>query len=141
MKKILCVCYGNTCRSPMFQALLSRELKSRGVEAEVESAGILACNGAPANEKAIISMKEKGLDITNHRTRLVSDLDLLSYDHVFCVALAIKATQTLVRLGILPDKIEFVVTADPYGQDIETYRACAEALARKAAAIANKLAG
>ena len=141
VKKILCVCYGNTCRSPMFQALLSRELKNRGIEAEVESAGILAAVGAPANEKAIVCMEEKGLDMTNHRTRLVSDLDLSSYDVVFCIALAIKATQTLIDLGVLLDKIEFVVAADPYGMDIETYRACAETLARKAAAIANKLAG
>lgn len=124
----------------MFQALLSRELKSRGVDAMVESAGILAATGAPANEKAIICMKEKGLDMTGHRTRQVSDLDLPSYDIVFCIALVIKATQTLIRLGIPLDKIEFVVAADPNGSDIETYRACAKTLARKAAAIANKLA-
>jgi len=123
----------------MFQALLTRELKSRGVEAMVESAGILASNGAPANEKAIICMKEKGLDITSHRTRLVSDLDLSSYDVVFCVALG--ATQTLIRLGIPSDKIESIFVADPYGMGTETYRVCAKTLARKAAAIADKLAG
>ncbi len=137
MKKILCVCYGNTCRSPMLQALLARELKNRGVEAVVESAGITGEVGVPANEKAIICMKEKGLDITNHRSRRVFDLNLLSYDNIFCFCISL-----IVSLGISSEKenIELVVADDPYGEDIKTYRACAEALAREATKIANKLA-
>lgn len=143
VKKILCVCYGNTCRSPMFQALLSQELKSRGVEAVVESAGLIAKVGFPANEKAIICMKERGLDITNHKSRRVSDLDLPTYDNVFCifsVITVINVTNTLIYLGILTDKIEFIAADDPFGLDIETYRACAETLSRKAVSIADKLA-
>ncbi len=127
----------------MFQALLSRELKDRGIEAEVESAGILgilAAVGAPANEKAIICMKERGLDITSHRSRRVSDLDLPSYDIVFCIALFKKTIQTLIDLMIPLDKIEFVTAGDPCGEDIETYRACAETLAREATRIAGNLA-
>lgn len=148
MKRILCVCYGNTCRSPMFQALLSRELKNKGIEAEVESAGVFAAIGAPANEKAIICMKERGLDITNHKSRRVSDLNLPSYDNVFCISASITAfsdtlisvTHTPIDLRVLADKIEFVVAADPFGMDIETYRTCAETLAGATTRIAGKLA-
>ncbi len=143
MRKILCVCYGNTCRSPMLQVLLARELKNRGVEVVVESAGLIAKVGFPANEKAIICMKERGLDITNHKSRGVSDLDLPTYDNVFCifsVITDINVKNALIYLGILTDKIEFIAAGDPYGEDIETYRACAETLEREAAMIVNKLA-
>ena len=140
MKRILCVCYGNTCRSPMLQALLVRELKSRGVEAVVESAGISEV-GAPANEKAIICMKERGLDIISHRSRRVSDLNLPSYDHVFCASPAVSIVRTLIYLGVPKDRIGFAVASDPYGGDIEAYRACAEILAVAAIGIADNLAG
>ena len=143
MKKILCVCYGNTCRSPMLQALLSRELKNKGIEAVVESAGLIAKVGFPANEKATICMKERGLDIANHKSRSVSDLDLPTYDNVFCIFSVISdinVKNALIYLEILNDKIEFIAADDPFGLDIETYRACAETLVGAAIKIANNLA-
>lgn len=137
MKKILCVCYGNTCRSPMLQALLSRELKSRGVEAEVESAGMLDEAGAPANENAIICMKERGIDITDHLSRGISNLDLSAYDKIVCL---INAAPLLIGKGALPEKVKVVEVENPYEKDLEAYRACANALALIAKKLAIKLA-
>ncbi|MDP2638638.1 MAG: hypothetical protein Q8P06_00485 [Candidatus Azambacteria bacterium] len=138
MKKILCVCYGNTCRSPMLQALLARELKSRGVKAVVESAGMLDEAGAPANEKAIFVMAEMGLDITGHLSRGVSNLDLSTYDKIVC--LTDTAKSLLISRGVPPEKIDVLEVVNPYRKDINAYRACAYILSRAAALSASLLA-
>ncbi len=138
MKRILCVCYGNTCRSPMLQALLTRELKNRGVEAVVESAGILACNGAPANEKAVICMREMGLDIADHLSRGISGLNSSDYDKILCLANQVRPL--LLERGISPKKIDFIEVNNPYGKNLKAYRTCAKILARTVKKIAKEIA-
>ena len=80
-KRILFVCTGNTCRSPMAEALLQREL--RGQDGfTVESAGLGALVGHPASEHSVALMDELDLDISGHRARqihpdMVSEADLV----------------------------------------------------------------
>lgn len=133
-KKILCVCFGNTCRSPMFQALLVQEL--RGKNADVESAGLADRFGVPASPHAVECMRERGLDITGHRSRRASDLDLTAYDHIYCVEEALA--QQLTALGAPREKVEVVEISNPYGKDLETYRTCAEVLSCLATTLASK---
>lgn len=84
MKKVLCVCLGNTCRSPMMAALLQREL---GDEFQVESAGTnrKAREGEEANIFSVLCMDSRGVNIFHHRSRFVGDLNLAEYSHVVCV--------------------------------------------------------
>lgn len=133
-KKILCVCFGNTCRSPMLQVLLVQELRGKNVE--VESAGLADKFGVPANSHAIECMRERGLDITDHRSRRASDLDLTAYDHIYCVEKVLA--QQLVALGAPKEKVEVVEISNPYGKDPETYRACAQVLSRLVETLASK---
>ena len=75
MKNILLVCTGNTCRSPMAQALLSRMLQERDAgraEFQVSSAGLNTGDGLPASEYAIAVMEERGINIKTHRSRPVN---------------------------------------------------------------------
>lgn len=63
------VCVGNLCRSPMAEAELAARLARRGTSAVVESAGIMAVVGRPADPIAQALMAERGLDISGHRAR------------------------------------------------------------------------
>jgi protein-tyrosine phosphatase len=63
MKKILVVCEGNICRSPMAQGVLASALP----QVRVGSAGIHALSGMPADPTAVRLMQHRGIDITKHR--------------------------------------------------------------------------
>jgi protein-tyrosine phosphatase len=67
--RILTVCMGNICRSPMAAALLADRLRRRGLEPVVASAGLRAFEGRPAEPLAQALMRERGLDLSGHRAR------------------------------------------------------------------------
>ena len=70
LKKVLVVCTGNTCRSPMAEGWLNRHLAGKGWVAE--SAGVGAGDGSPASPEAIDVMREIGIDISQHRSRALA---------------------------------------------------------------------
>jgi len=74
---IVLVCTGNTCRSPMAQALCKRQLATRlGCDDDeleehgvvVTSAGIAASEGGHPSREAIEILRERGIDLSNHRS-------------------------------------------------------------------------
>jgi protein-tyrosine phosphatase len=70
MARILLVCTGNICRSPMAEAFIRRELGRRGVEdVQVESAGVSGWADSPATAEAVAALVEYDVDITPHRAR------------------------------------------------------------------------
>lgn len=79
MKSILVVCEGNICRSPMAEGLLAAALP--GVK--LQSAGLNAVLGAPADELAVQLMSDRGIDITAHRARQINRQMCLDADMVF----------------------------------------------------------
>lgn len=72
MKRILLVCTGNICRSPMAEIIMRREFEQRDSDVEVVSAGTGAWDGASASEGAYLVALENGLDLSNHRARLLT---------------------------------------------------------------------
>lgn len=78
MGRILFVCAGNTCRSPMAAVLARHYLGQMGIlDVEVQSAGEVACGGEPATPEAREAMAAYGLDLSEHRARAL-DEDLVA---------------------------------------------------------------
>ena len=123
--KIIFICTGNTCRSPMAEGLMKKLLCDRGIDGiEVTSAGLAAYPGDEVSEKSVNAAKKYGVDISSHRSRRVSEYMLESGVFV-CMTAAhaevLKPYLTENRLFILGNGI-----ADPYGGTQEIYNLCAE---------------
>jgi len=104
--RILFVCTGNTCRSPMAEGILKKMLKDNGIETvQVSSAGIYSLENVPASPFAIQAARLRNVDLSSHRSRqlsqkLVEETDLL--------------------LVMSQEHIEYIKRADPKAQD-KTY--------------------
>lgn len=120
MERILFVCIGNICRSPIAAAIARERLRNR---ARVESAGIGALDGLPATAEAIEAARERGLELATHRARSVYDLDLDAFDRIVALTASIAA-HLVESCGVAPDRLITLEIADPYGQQIDAYRDC-----------------
>jgi protein-tyrosine-phosphatase len=122
-RRVLFVCVGNTCRSPMAAALAQEFL---GMGAQVESAGTAANDGSQATADAVDVMKERGLNLESHRSRPVRSVDLGRYDVV--VALTPSIAEYLRRQGSARSNIEVMNVPDPLSRGLGAYRETADAI-------------
>ncbi len=76
---VLVVCTGNICRSPMAEGLLREQFARAGVDAHVHSAGLVTQN-QPASAYGVAAMARRGIDIGEHRSRLLAAADVRDAD-------------------------------------------------------------
>ncbi len=132
MTKVLVVCTGNTCRSPLLAALLRRELAAAGrTDVQVDSAGTGAATGDPASVGTRRALQRRDLSAEAHRSQNAFRLDLTDYAWIWCMSTRHAAA---IRAAGVPAQHLAVVNAegggipDPFGGDDADYEACALAL-------------
>ena len=118
MKKIIFVCTGNTCRSPMAEGYLKSK-KRKNIE--IISRG-LAADGSEVSENSRLAMSEIGIDISAHVSRQLTFADIDETAVFICMSSS--HADILEGLGIDKMKIFVLGIGDPFGADLETYKAC-----------------
>ena len=85
--KVLIVCLGNICRSPLAEGILQNMADKAGLNWTVDSAGTNACHtGEPPHHFSIKVAGQNGIDISRQRARRFIKEDMMGYDRIFAMA-------------------------------------------------------
>ena len=84
--RLLFVCLGNICRSPVAEGVLRARAEARGIAVEVESAGTGGWHvGKGADQRMVSAAHLRGYDLGGHRARQADTGDFYVYDHIFAM--------------------------------------------------------
>jgi protein-tyrosine phosphatase len=82
--RILMVCLGNICRSPLAEGIMKRHVTEHGLSWEVDSAGTGGWHvGSLPDHRSVQVARQHGIDITDQRARKFEAADFQRFDHVF----------------------------------------------------------
>ena len=136
--RILLLCTGNTCRSPMAEGFFKQyaarnlgcrvdQLSEKGYK--ILSAGTVGVAGLPASPEAIAACRAKGIDIRGHRSRalskeLIEGSDLIfAMSHGHCEAAGRLSKEGASKCEVLDEGSDI---ADPIGCTLKEYKRCAK---------------
>lgn len=140
MKKryhVLFVCAGNTCRSPLAEALMKKKLTDRNIRGvSVSSAGVLALEGLPAAGNSDKVARELGVSLARFRSRPLTSRRVALADLI--LTMERRHGEEIVNRWPLADGKVHVISEfsgsgrreirDPVGQPLEVYRRCGLAI-------------
>ena len=141
--KILFVCTGNTCRSAMAAAIMNDIAEKNDLNVLIDSAGIFAKIGDSAADNAKAIMKKRGIDLSLHRTKPLTEELIAIAD----VILTMTSAHKMLIENMAKDKVytlwEYAGSEgdipDPYGGDEEEYEEVADEICDALVDIAEKL--
>ncbi|KAJ2711949.1 Low molecular weight phosphotyrosine protein phosphatase [Coemansia spiralis] len=149
--KVLFVCLGNICRSPMAEAEFAHQAKLRGVRDRVvvDSAGTAAYHaGEPPDRRTVLTCKTNGVAIS-HRARRVCAGDFGEFDYILCMdqgnlddLLRVKpagARAHVALFGSYSSQDEDRIIEDPYYGGTDGFRTNFDQLTRCSAGLLDKL--
>jgi len=131
--RVLFICTGNTCRSPMAAAVLVDELGPDAARVAVQSAGTSAFEGQPASSGTVQVALAQGMDLSAHRARRVTASLVGDADFVFVMEPLHR--KALEALGAPMERVHVISdypapgdpglpVSDPYGASSEAYEEC-----------------
>ncbi|WP_044641340.1 low molecular weight protein arginine phosphatase [Risungbinella massiliensis] len=141
MLRVLFVCTGNTCRSPMAAEMMRQLAKEYQVEVEVKSAGIAAFPGSPASDHTQTILRDKGW--SDHHVAQSMDQKLVDWADIVLTMTSyhrdvirehyeasLPKTYTLAEyahsLSPSEQAMKSIDIQDPFGGDLSIYRQCGE---------------
>ncbi len=123
MKKIIFICTGNTCRSPMAEGLFRKYLCERDLGfISVKSAGLAAAVGLPPSDNAVAAAQSLGADISAHRANALTQYDFEKDTYFICMTASHAA---VLRQYTESDKIMVLNVTDPYMGNLAVYQSTA----------------
>ena len=136
MMRVLFVCTGNICRSPMAAAMAAAAAKKRGIAIDADSAGIYAQPDMEASDNAQRVMRERyGIDLSKHRSKRLTKQLIDGADLVLCMT---NAHEQAIASTFPNDKTKTLGNwagngeeiADPFGGSMDRYLLCAKEMER-----------
>jgi len=149
--KILMVCLGNICRSPIAEGLMRRKIITYNLKAEVDSAGTGGWHaGEPPDPRMTKVALKKGTDIRNQRARKFTYNDFAEFDRIYVmdnsnyrdVMAMAKTTEDKRKVSLLLDVVfpnENMEVPDPYYGGDQGFEHVYSLVDTACEAIANKL--
>lgn len=130
MYRILLVCTGNTCRSPMLQALLKEKLKKFEKKVEVKSVGVSVGEGDKVTQESRQALKSYGI-VIRHKPTQIKQEDLKRADIIITMTDELKNYFSdnicAYKIYSMRQAVGFNVP-DPFGFGTRSYSECAAVL-------------
>ena len=116
-------CTGNTCRSPMAEAIFNKLAEEKDLPVRAVSFGMAAANGMPVSLNSKKACEEIGIDLSGKKSSFIYNYDLSQFEKIYCMTDEHKQILTQC-CNIDGDMIAVMNISDPFGGDIEVYRKC-----------------
>lgn len=139
-KRILVVCTGNSCRSPMAEGWLRHEIEKKGLAAAIEviSCGTSSRDGLPCTPEAEFVMRNREIDMSKFRSRFCRAGDLWSSDVILAMAEQ-HATHVAEMLPSSKDRTITLNVEDPIGMGMSVYEKTLSDIEKKMKSHMNKI--
>lgn len=133
--KVLFVCVGNMCRSPLLERLFEVYAEERNFDCEADSAGLMD-HAVPMSENSVKVLEEMGVEPKAHISKLIAKDHVVGSDLV--VAMTDRIRDKIVEkfgcadkvVSLSDDRLLGKEVDDPYGFDMTVYRRVGDDLAR-----------